>query len=353
MIDNAKDFFKKIVLLPSPSGFEEPVQRAVREYADPFADEIKTDVHGNVIVVRNPESPIRIMLAGHCDQIGFIINYIDNDGFLYVQSLGGWDPQMVIGARACIWTEAGMVRGVFGKKPIHLLNEEEKKKTPKIQDLWIDIGANSKEDAIAKVGIGSPVTVELKYDDLLNETCAATATDDKTGVWVVMEALRRIDPAKLHCGVYAVSTVQEEVGLRGSKTSSFGIDPMAGIAVDVTFATDCPTVEKKITGDIKVGEGPVIGVGPNMNRRLSRQLFDLASQYEIPVQIEAEGRITGTDAASLQVNRAGMAAGLLSIPNRYMHSPAEIISWKDLDAAANLLARYCESVGPETSYIPQ
>ena len=352
MSKNPVDFFKQMVKVPSPSGFEEPVQAVVREYIGEYADKVTTDVHGNVIAVRNPESPFRIMLAGHCDQIGFIVNYIDAEGFVYVLSLGGWDPQVVIGTRVIIQGKNGPVHGIIGKKPIHLLNEDERKKVPKIQDLWIDIGASSKEDALKVVSVGDPVTVELNYDELLNDCFAATATDDKTGVWVVMEALRRIDPAKLKVGVYAVSTVQEEVGMRGSKTSTFGVDPQVGIAVDVTFATDCPTIDKKINGEVLLGSGPVIAKGPNLNLKLTDELLGIASKNEIPVQLAAEGRITGTDAASIQISRAGVATGLVSIPNRYMHTPVEVVSWKDLENAANLLARYCESVEPDHSYIP-
>lgn len=352
MNEQAKEFFQKMIETPSPSGFEEPVQAIVRDYIAPYADRVTTDVHGNVIAVRNPDSPFRVMFAGHCDQIGLIINYIDAEGFLYVLSLGGWDPQSLIGQRVKIWTKNGPIDGVIGKKPIHLLTEEERKRVPKIQDLWIDIGASNKEEAEKAVRVGDAATVELAYRELLDDKIAAVATDDKAGVWVVMEALRRIDPAKLSVGVYAVSTVQEEVGLRGSKTSAFGIDPAVGIAVDVTFATDCPTIDKKVNGDVLLGGGGVVAKGPNMNLRLTDELMAVAEKHGIAAQLAAEGRITGTDAASIQINRAGVATGLVSIPNRYMHTPTEVISWKDLNAAADLLARWAESITPDANYIP-
>lgn len=349
---NPKDFFVKMIETPSPTGFEEPVQTLVREYGKPFADKISTDVHGNVIAVKNPDSPFRVMLAGHCDQIGLIVNYIDADGYIYVLQLGGWDPQTLVGQRVILWTAAGAVPGIIGRKAIHLLNEDERKKVPKVQDLWIDIGAANKEEAEKMVAVGDAVTVELVYREMANERFTAVATDDKTGVWVIMEALRRIDPAKLSVGVYAVSTVQEEIGLRGSRTSAFGIDPAVGIAVDVTHATDCPTVDKKTSGDIILGGGAVISKGPNLNRKLADELVALGKTHGIATQTLAEGRVTGTDAASIQVNRSGVATGLVSIPNRYMHTPTEVVSWKDLNAAADLLARYCESVTPDRNYIP-
>ena len=188
---------------------------------------------------------------------------------------------------------------------------------------------------------------------MLNNLISAPATDDKAGVWVVMEALRRIDPAKLKVGVFAVSTVQEEVGLRGARTSAYGIDPQVGIAVDVTHATDCPTIDQKISGEVKLGAGPAIGKGPNMSMRLVDALLDVAEKNEIAYQLCAENRITGTDAASIQVSRSGVSTALISIPNRYMHTPVEVVSWNDMDAAADLIARYCESIDPGVSYIPE
>jgi endoglucanase len=348
----AKEFLKRILTTPSTTGFEESVQHVVREYAKPFADTIDTDIHGNVIVARNPDAPLRIMLAGHCDQIGLIVNYIDEKGYIYVLTVGGWDLQNLIGIRVKIWTASGVVDGVIGKKPIHLLDEEERKKTPKICDIWIDIGAKDNEEASKYVNIGDPVTVELEYRELLNDLIAAPATDDKAGLWVAMEALRQIDAGKLNVGVFAVSTVQEEVGLRGSRTSTFGIDPRIGIATDVTHATDCPTVEKKQNGDINLGAGPVLSRGPNFTTKLVNALVEVAKQHNIPVQIAAEGKISGTDAASIQVTKSGVATALISIPNRYMHTPVEVISLNDIDNAAKLMARYCESVSSDVSYIP-
>jgi endoglucanase len=239
------------------------------------------------------------------------------------------------------------VFGIIARKPIHLLTEEERKQVPKLKDLWLDIGAANREEAEKLVHVGDPVTLELVYRDLCNGRAASPAMDDKCGMWVVMEALRRIDSKKLRWAVYAVSTVQEEVGLRGAKTSSFGIDPEVGVAVDVTHATDCPTIEKKEEGDIGLGKGPVIYRGPNMNPKVVRRLVEVAEANRLAVQIAAIGKATGTDANAIQVNRAGVATGLVSIPNRYMHSPVEMISLDDIDRAADLLARFCESLGED------
>ncbi len=352
MEPDAQAFFEQILETPSPSGFESPLQQIVRVYASRFADDVTTDVHGNVTAVKNREAPMRVMLAGHCDQIGLIVTHIDDKGFLYLLAIGGWDPQMLVGQRMTVWTGDGPVTGVVARKPIHLLTEEERKQVPKLKDLWLDIGAADKEEAEKKVRVGDPVTVELAFRDLPNRRVAAPAMDDKCGLWVVMEALRRADREKLDCALFAVSTVQEEVGLRGARTSAFGIDPHVGIAVDVTHATDCPTIEKKEEGDISLGKGPVIYRGPNMNPKVVERLIQTADHHEIPYQLAACGRATPTDANSIQISRAGVAAGLVSIPNRYMHSPVEMISLDDVDRAADLLARFAEGLSADADFTP-
>ncbi len=352
MDPNALAMFKKMLETPSPSGYESPIQEVVREYAGQFADEVRSDVHGNVIAIKNPDAPIRIMLAGHCDQIGLIVQYIDAEGFIYVQQIGGWDPQVLIGQKMNIWTAGGSIFGVIARKPIHLLTEEESKKVVKLKDLWIDIGAADKEEAEKLVRIGDPITVDLAVREMCNNCISSPGMDDKCGVWVVMEALRRTAKDKLKCGLYAVSTVQEEVGLRGAKTSAFGIDPHVGIAVDVTFSSDCPTIEKKQEGDVTLGKGPAIFRGPNFNPKVVEQLLEAAEANDIPYQLVAAGRPPGTDANAMQISRAGMATGLVSIPNRYMHSPVEVVSLDDMDKAADLLVSFAERLDPKTDFVP-
>lgn len=346
------DFFKRILETPSPSGYEQPVQRLVREFASRFADEVSTDVHGNVIAVRNPGAPLRVMLAGHADQIGFLVHYIDSEGYLYVHPVGGWDPQIVVGQRMTVWTQGGPAFGVIARKPIHLLTEEERKQVVKLKDVWVDIGAKDQAQASSLVRIGDPVTLELGFRGMLNERASSPSMDDKTGLWVAMEALRRTQGQELKCALYAVSTVQEEIGLRGAKTSSFRIDPHVGVAVDVTHATDCPTVEKKVSGDVALDKGPVIFRGPNMNPRVADRLIEAAIKAQIPYQLDASGAATGTDANVMQINRAGVAAGLIGIPNRYMHSPVEMVSLNDLDHAAELLAQFALALTGAEDFTP-
>ncbi len=353
MTPAALDFLRSLLETPSPSGYESGIQQIVRDYVKDFADDVRTDLHGNVIVVKNPKAPLRVMLAGHCDQIGLIVQHIDDEGFLYVQPIGGWDPIMLVGQRMNVWTAAGPVFGIVARKPIHLLTEDERKQVPKMKDLWLDIGAANKEEAAKIVRIGDAVTVELGFHTMRNSMAVSPAMDDKAGCWVVVEALRRAsESGRLTCGLYAVSTVQEELGLRGAKTSAFGVDPHVGIAVDVTHATDCPTIEKKEEGDIRLGRGPVIHRGPNMSHKVVERLVAAADAGAIGYQLAASARATGTDANAIQVNRAGVATGLISIANRYMHSPVEMISLTDIDQAADLLARFAEGLEAGAEFTP-
>lgn len=346
------DFLHALLMTPSPSGYEQPIQKVVREYASSFADEITTDVHGNVIITKNPKAPLRVMLAGHCDQIGFCVQYIDCEGFLYIQPIGGWDPQVLIGQKLTVWTASGPVFGAIARKPIHLLNDEERKQVVKMKDLWLDIGCKNKEEAAQFVRVGDPVTVQLGVTMMRNNFASSPAMDDKTGCWVAIEAVRRASAKKLNCAFIAVSTVQEEIGLRGAATAAYSVNPHVGIAIDVTHATDCPTIDKKQEGDVALGKGPVVYRGPNMNPIVVDRLFEAAQYAEIPTQAAASGRATPTDANTIQTSRGGVAAGLLSIPNRYMHSPVEMISLEDLDHAANLLAEFALRLNGDESFIP-
>jgi tetrahedral aminopeptidase len=348
----AHDFLKELLLTPSPSGYEQPAQAVVRRYVETFADTVKTDLHGNLIVGKNVDAPVRVLLAGHCDQIGLVVTYIDEKGFLYSKPIGGWDPQQLIGQRMTIWGKSGPVAAVIARKPIHLLNTDERNKVVKLDELWLDIGARDREDAASVVQIGDPVTLELGYQEMRNGLANAPHMDNITGVWVVIEALRRAGERGLKVALFAVSTVQEEIGLRGAHTSTFGVDPQIGIAVDVTHATDCPTIDKRQEGDVKLGGGPVIERGPNVNPRLFDRLVETASAAEIPYQITAHNRGTGTDANAIQISRAGVVTGLVTIPNRYMHSAVETIALADIDHAADLLAALVSGLSGDEDFTP-
>src|SRR5579872_4569635 len=344
MDDRAFDFLRDLLNSPSPSGYEQPVQSVVRNYAGRFASEVRTDWHGNVIASVNPQGAPRIMLAGHCDQIGLMVKHVDDRGFVWVDSIGGWDVQMLIGQHMVIWGKNGAVPGVIARKPIHLLSADDRKKVPEIKDLWIDIGVKDRDETRQVVSVGDPVTFELGLRKLRNNLAAAPGMDNKVGAWVVMSALQLVAAANPQAAVYAVSTVQEEIGLRGAQTSAFSIDASIGIAVDVTHATDCPTVDAKQFGDINLGEGPVLYRGPNVNPAVHAKLVQLAGQKEIPFQIGGLSRAASNDANVMQITRGGLATGIVAIPNRYMHSPVEVVSLGDLDCAARLIAEFCMSI---------
>jgi endoglucanase len=352
MQENSLQFLKQLLHTPSPSGFERPIQDVVRAWARPLADEVRTDRHGNVLAVRNPEGHPRIMLAGHCDQIGLMVQHIDDNGFLYAQPIGGWDMQILLGQHLTVWAQAGAVPGVLSRKAPHLLSSDERNKVPQFTDVWIDIGARDRKDAEALVQVGDPVTIALGSRELRNGMVASPALDDKVGVWTIMETLRLLQGRPLRAAVFCVSTVQEEIGLRGAATSAYGIHPAVGIAVDVCHATDTPGNDKKKLGDVKVGKGPVLFRGPNINPHVFDRLKSTAESYSVGVQLCGSPRATGTDANAIQLCRDGVATGLIGIPNRYMHSPVEMVSLDDLDHAAQLLAEFCATLNPEMDWTP-
>lgn len=344
-------FLQSMLSAPSPSGYERPIQNVVRDFAGKFA-EVSTDWHGNVIAAVNPQGSPRIMLAGHCDQIGLLVKHIDDKGFLWVQAIGGWDPQVLIGQDVQVWTGQGAVPGIIARKPIHLLSPEERKVVPEIKNLWVDIGAKNGEEAREAVAIGDPITVTLGFRELRNQLAAAPSMDNKVGVWTVMSAAQRASQRNPKAAIFAVSTVQEEIGLRGVQTSAFRVEPQLGIVVDVTHATDCPTIDENQYGRIKLGQGPVLVRGPNVNPVVFTRLSELARSAEIPYQVNALGTPASNDAAQLQLSRSGVATGLVTIPNRYMHSPVEVVSLTDLEHAAELIARFCCSVDETSDFTP-
>ncbi len=346
-------FLKTIQETPSPSGFEQAVQRIVRKRMKPFADTIETDVHGNVIVGLNPKGSPRIMLAGHCDQIGLMVNYIDDNGYIFFRPIGGIDPSILPGSRVVVHTEHGPIDGVIGRKPVHLMKPEERGAKVEMRELWVDIGSKSKKETERVVRVGDAITFRLEMVHLGNDLVTAPAFDNKCGTFVVMEALRLCSVKKIKCALFAVSTVQEEIGLRGAKTACYGLDPKVGIAVDVTHATDYPDIDKRVSGDIKTANGPTIVSGPNINARLEATLLKVAKAKRIPIQREAAPGGTPTDANAIQLTRAGVATALIGIPNRYMHTQVEVISLSDLVTAAKLIAETVAAITDRTKFIPE
>lgn len=348
------EFLRRCMETVCPSGFEEEMSHVWRTEADRFADRTWVDIHGNSFAVINEGGIPRVMLAGHADEIGLMVTYIDKDGFLSFTGIGGWDTQILPGQRAWIQGKKGPILGVIGRKPIHLLDEEQRKKPVKVEDLWIDIGAKNKNEAASLVEIGDPAVLDYGFAKLRNSLVVGRGFDDRVGAFVVLEAVRLLSAMKPKAAVYAVATVQEEIGLRGARTSAFGIDPQVGIAVDVCHATDSPGLssEKKKLGDLSMGKGPVIARGPNINPALFKLFVETAKKENISCQIEGAPHGTGTDANAIQLTRAGVATGLISIPNRYMHSPCEIVHTGDLENSAKLIAHAVAKLGEETNLIP-
>lgn len=346
------DFLKRLVDTPSPSGYEQRAQRVFRDRVAAYTKEIRTDVLGNVYATLNPGGSPRIMLAGHVDEIGFQVRYINDDGMLYFGSVGGHDTLITVGQRVTVHTTSGPVTGVLGRTAIHLLDPEERKKMPALDDLWIDIGAKDKADAESVVAIGDCVTYQHELQRLRGDLCVARGFDDKMGVFIVAEALRLLTGKKLKAAVIGVSTVQEEVGLRGARTSAYDTDPQIGIATDVGHAVDYPGGDKKKVGDIRLGKGPMITRGANINPAVFDLFVKTAKELKLPYQIEAAPGGTGTDANVIQLNRAGVATGLISVPLRYMHTPNEIMNLNDIENAARLIAGFCERVTVKMNWTP-
>jgi endoglucanase len=281
-----------------------------------------------------------------------MVQHIDENGFLYVQPMGGWDMQILLGHRLTVWAKGGPIPAVVSRKAPHLLTAEERKKVPEFTDIWVDLGAKDRAEVEGLVAPGDTLTVELSCAELRNGLFTAAGLDDKVGVWTVMETLRLLQGKPLEAAVFCVSTVQEEIGLRGASTSAYGIHPAVGIAVDVCHATDTPGNEKKQLGDTRIGGGPVLFRGPNINPHVHDRLAAAAKTEQIAVQVRGVPKATGTDANAIQLTRDGVAAGLVGIPNRYMHSPVEVVSLKDLDSAARLLAELCTAAKTDMSWIP-
>ena len=353
MQQDSFDFLKRLVDTPGPSGYEQRVQRVFRDRVSAYAADVRTDVLGNVYATVNPGGSPRIMLAGHADEIGFQVRYISDEGMLYFGSIGGHDAVVTVGQRVTVHTASGPVRGVLGRKAIHLLDVDERNKVPKLDDLWIDIGAKDKADAESAVGIGDCVTYEHELQRLRGDLCVARSFDDKMGVFVVAEALRLLAGTALKAAVIGVSTVQEEVGLRGAQTGTYDVNPQLGIATDVGHSTDYPGGDKKKVGDVKLGNGPGITRGANINPVVFDLLVKTAKELNIPYQVWANPGGTGTDANVMQLSRAGVAVGLVSVPLRYMHTPNEIVNLNDIESAARLMAGFCERVTAEMDWTPK
>ncbi|HEX6599203.1 MAG TPA: M20/M25/M40 family metallo-hydrolase [Gemmatimonadaceae bacterium] len=347
---SAVSFLKRLLDAPAPSGYEAAAARAWRAEAETFADKVSADVAGNSIAEVNPGGSPTIMLDGHIDEIGVIVQYIDDDGYVYIGPIGGWDTQVLVGQRIRFLGTNGDVIGVVGKKPIHLMKPDDREHASKFSDLWVDIGASKKAEAESRLSIGDPGVIDSRSHDFPNDRIVSRSIDDRIGAFIVLEALRRYAEKPGAARVVAAATTQEEIAWHGggALVCAHCVNPQVAIVVDVTFATDHPNIEKKEIGEHRMGGGPIISRGALISPVVHTMLRDAAKKLEMPHAVHAVGRDTSTNADAIHIAREGVATGLVSIPNRYMHSPNEMVDLKDVDATASLIAEFCRQVTPET-----
>jgi endoglucanase len=344
-------FLKRLLDTPGPSGFEGAPARVWRQEAGSFAA-VRGDVAGNSIAEVNPDGHPTIMLAGHIDEIGLIVTYIDENGYVYIAPIGGWDPQVLVGQRLRFAGRDGDVYGVVGKKPIHLMKPEDRDRASKITDLWVDVGAATKAEAESRLSVGDAGVIDSRTMDFPNGRLVSRSIDDRIGAFVVLEALRRYAERPGKARVAAVATTQEEIGWRGGGAivCATCLNPQMALVVDVTFATDHPGQEKKELGDHRIGGGPVLTRGSVISPVVVDLLRRAAAAHDIPYSVHAAGRDTSTDADAIHLAREGVATALVSLPNRYMHSPNEMVDLDDVDRAATLIAETCRLVDEGTDF---
>jgi putative aminopeptidase FrvX len=339
-------FLAELLHARSPSGFESEAQAVFDRHVKPSAAAYAKDAMGNRIATLNPEGDPVLMLAGHMDELGLIITYVNKEGFLYFDTIGGHDLSVISGRRVLIQSARGMVRGVTGKRAIHLLDDDERKKVPKKHEIWIDIGARSKAEALERIAIGDAATYDHELELIHGSIGTARAFDNKVGAYVVGETLIRLAREKkpFAAKVVSVATAQEEIGVRGATTSTYLVNPHIAVAIDVGHATDHPDCDQRKFGDIRLGGGPTLCRGANINPRIFERLVRAAKKAKIPYQLEADPRATGTDARAMQLGRGGVATGLVSIPLRYMHTPSEIVDLEDVEHCVQLLVEFAKGL---------
>ena len=348
-------FLKRLLDTPRPSGFETAPARVWREEVKAFADQVTADVHGNSVATLNATGTPRLMLAGHIDEIGLQITHVDDEGYLYFAGIGGWDSQVLVGQRVVLTGPKGAVRGVIGKQAVHLMKREDMDKVSKITDLWIDIGAANKKEALERVRVGDAGVLDAGVQEFPNGRIVSRSIDNRIGAYVVAEALRLLAGERpKHAGVFAVATTREEIAWTGggARTSAVGIDPQVALVVDVTHATDWPGAEKKRAGEHSLGGGPVLARGSAVSPVVFEMLVACADEEKIPFSIQAAPHDTGTDADAIYNTLRGIPTGLVSVPNRYMHSPNEMVAREDLERAARLLAAFARRLDPKISFVP-
>ncbi|UOQ48100.1 M20/M25/M40 family metallo-hydrolase [Gracilibacillus caseinilyticus] len=340
-------FLQELLHTASPSSLEMEIQKKWMAYVSPFADEIRTDHAGNVIAVKNESADFHLLLAGHCDEIAFVVNRIDEDGFVYVDKMGGINPKSAIGMKVEIIGEEAIVPGVIGVNAQH---HGGMKGDFDVEDLFIDCGVASKQET--NVQVGDLVVYRRQSEILKDRYISGRGLDNRTGAFIVAEVMRRLKDEQINIGVYGVSTVNEETNMGGAYFAAAGLQPDAALALDVTFATDYPSVDRRKHGDIRLDGGPVLAKGAPINRKLNHLLEKTAKDLDMTVQYELTPRLTGTDADKMRLTGKGVPVSLVSLPLRYMHSPVETASLQDIEEEITLLVELIKNMTGRESLNP-
>ena len=350
MAQTPLDYLKDLLMASGPSSYESRPAALWRERAKSYGATVREDVYGNSFASFNETAKPNVMLAGHVDEIGLVVTYIDKEGYVYFRGVGGWDSQQLVGQRVNILGYNGDVMGVIGKKAIHMMPPDERKKISRIQDMWIDIGARDDEEAKAYVRPGDAAVIDQPVLELLNGRLVSKALDNRIGAYIVLEAAKRAHEAGTDVGITAVATVQEEIGHIGAGIAAFGLEPELALAIDVTHATDIPGANKKLYGDIELGSGVSLTFGSINHRGLVHKLIDIADAEEIPYRLEATPTRTFTDADDIAKVHAGVPTAVVSIPNRYMHSPNEMIDPEDLEHVINFISVFLQKLDSSSEF---
>ena len=346
------EVLRKLLTAPGPSGYEQAAAAVFRDAASAFADVTHDSVGSSVARVKGTADGPLLAVVGHIDEIGLIVHHIDDDGFLWFSGVGGWDPIILVGQRVEIATREGTIPGVVGKKPIHLLKDEERKQAPELRNLHIDIGAANGDEARGKVRVGDVAVIAGEPLEYPNGRIVSRSMDNRLGCFVAYEVARLVADAGGAPGdVAGVAVTQEEITFAGARTTAFTLQPDVAIVVDVTFATDPPGSDEKELGSHKFGSGPVIGRGSTLDPQVFELLYTAGEEAEIPFTVAASARYTGTDADAIHLARGGIPTGVVSIPLRYMHSPVEMVQLEDVENTAKLIAAFAQKLSADLSFL--
>ena len=349
MDETRREFLEHLLAARGPSGHETATQRAWVDYVSEYADRVETDAYGNAVAVHEG-GDTSVAFTGHADEIGFVVSEITGDGFLRISPVGGLDKSVTRGSQVRIETDDGPVNGVVGQAAVHLRGRGKDEEPPAVTEQHVDIGAADEDEARDLLSVGDPGTLVAEAQDLAGSRLNARGLDNRAGLWVAAEGFRRAVESDVDATVYAVSTVQEELGTKGAKMVSFDLDADAVVAVDVTHAADDPNYPADRASEVALGDGPTVTRGAANHPEVVAELRDAADDTDVPLQVEAQRLTTGTDADAFFTAQGGVPTANLGVPNRYMHTPAEVVDTEDLVAGADLLAAFAERATGRDSF---